>query len=406
MGISESKSLLRAHPILQRLGTGNYEVGCAEIMVNAGEHDDIGTLATIFYPTEDDITSDDISQHPLWIPRQDYIDGLADYRNTSPRWMNFIYKWFIGEKRISARWHSRVNESIQNFPVFIFSHGLSACRHFYSIYCSSLASHGYVVAAIEHRDCSACWTYTLKIDEKTGEKIEIPVKVRKLKAVDDEFQLRNGQLHKRVAECIKTLHVLEELNLGQCTSDQENDKKLLLGNDFEWSQFKGRLNMNKIYIGGHSFGGATALATAAFSTDFCGVVVLDGWMFPIEKELLTSVRQPVLFMNAEYFQWDENVKDMLRVIESSKHSILFTFNEASHHSFTDFPLLIPVTIGRWLGIQNLRDPIYYAEAIIESTVFFLNYCNDPNETAFDVQQYKDIITMGAKFTRKLPQKSA
>lgn len=48
-------------------------------------------------------------------------------------------------------------------------------------------------------------------------------------------------------------------------------------------------------------------------------------MFPIEKELLARVEQPVLFMNAGNFQWEANVKDMLQVIENSEHSVLLTF---------------------------------------------------------------------------------
>ncbi len=44
------------------------------------------------------------------------------------------------------------------FPVIVFSHGLHSYRTLYSGICCDLASHGYIVAAIEHKDRSACLT--------------------------------------------------------------------------------------------------------------------------------------------------------------------------------------------------------------------------------------------------------
>ena len=51
-------------------------------------------------------------------------------------------------------WKEKSKEEITRngkFPLLIFSHGLSACRNFYSNFYTELASEGFVVAAIEHR---------------------------------------------------------------------------------------------------------------------------------------------------------------------------------------------------------------------------------------------------------------
>ena len=37
------------------------------------------------------------------------------------------------------------------FPVIVFSHGLGAFRNTYCAIASDLASHGYIVACVEHR---------------------------------------------------------------------------------------------------------------------------------------------------------------------------------------------------------------------------------------------------------------
>ena len=42
------------------------------------------------------------------------------------------------------------------FPVVVFSHGLGTSFFIYSAICIDIASNGYVVAAVEHKDQSAC----------------------------------------------------------------------------------------------------------------------------------------------------------------------------------------------------------------------------------------------------------
>ena len=44
-----------------------------------------------------------------------------------------------------------IDEAPPTFPVIVFSHGLGAMRTTSSAIICDLASHGYVVAAVEHR---------------------------------------------------------------------------------------------------------------------------------------------------------------------------------------------------------------------------------------------------------------
>lgn len=71
-----------------------------------------------------------------------------------------------------------------------------------------------------------------------------------------------------------------------------------------------------------------------------------------------------------------------------------------HHSFTDFPLLIPEMLCRWLGMKCLCDPVQCIEAVIEFTAHFLkSYYEDPN-AALNLLTYENIVTAEAKFARK------
>jgi len=48
-------------------------------------------------------------------------------------------------------WNADVQQEGGKLPVIVFSHGLGTSRFFYSSVCMELASHGFVVAAVEHR---------------------------------------------------------------------------------------------------------------------------------------------------------------------------------------------------------------------------------------------------------------
>ncbi|XP_041346887.1 platelet-activating factor acetylhydrolase-like [Gigantopelta aegis] len=68
----------------------------------------------------------------------------------------FQKKFAIPEGKPAGVMCKSANKYItKGFPVVVFSHGLSGHFFAYSGICSDLASHGYVVAAVEHKDGSA-----------------------------------------------------------------------------------------------------------------------------------------------------------------------------------------------------------------------------------------------------------
>jgi dienelactone hydrolase len=140
-------------------------------------------------------------------------------------------------------------------PVLIFSHGLGVKSSYYTAILEELASHGYVVAAIEHPyDTSAVvfpdgrlvrfandqWAKARSLDEETTslsrERIEVC-------AADDLFVLNR----------------LTKLNEG--TPD---------------GVLKGRLDLKRVGIFGHSMGGLAAARACAIDQRFKACVNMDG----------------------------------------------------------------------------------------------------------------------------------
>ena len=62
------------------------------------------------------------------------------------------------------------------------------------------------------------------------------------------------QLQQRVCDVGKTLDLLQLLNEG-------GEVHNMMGEKFDWGQFKGRLQLDTPAIMGHSFGGTTTLQT-------------------------------------------------------------------------------------------------------------------------------------------------
>lgn len=316
--------------------TGKYPVGCTDIVTKTGLG---GTLFRLYYPTENFEPSDEVS--PIWLHAPEYAEGMANFMKM-PRLAGAI-KWIMKGKRVPVLWNGplEILPGTPNLPVFVFSHGLAGNRFIYSHIGYEIASHGFFVAAVEHRDQSASATFTLEEGETSDLKNTSKYAKKWLEFVrapsepKEEQEMRTKQVHKRAEECSELLNCLEKLNAGTLTN--------LF--DFDLAPFAGKLNLEKCALGGHSFGGGTTVVGLSKDPRFKAGVALDVWMFPVDNSVYkTKIHQPILFINSESFHWEANIAG-IRKLDSDATGVdaerkMMTLVGTVHHTQCDMPFLL------------------------------------------------------------------
>ncbi|XP_078397693.1 platelet-activating factor acetylhydrolase isoform X3 [Cetorhinus maximus] len=255
-------------------GKGPNLVGCVDLM------DDLtiqGSFLRLYYPCE----QGGKQRQPLWIPRHEYYYGLADFLKYNRKFVEYTLNYLYGSYRVPVEWDAPF-KSDGKYPLVVFSHGLGAFRTLYSAICIEVASRGFVVAAVEHRDGSASATYYFEEKTKTvndvGEAASSTISTlpldqlqmkwlyyKPLKGREQEFLLRNVQVHQRAEECIRTLNLLTDINMGKPVHN-------IFPLKFDFTKMKDSLDLQKVTIMGHSFGAATVIDSLSKDHRFRGTV--------------------------------------------------------------------------------------------------------------------------------------
>lgn len=158
----------------------------------------------------------------------------------------------------------------------------------YSHLCGSLASHGYIVCAVEHRDGSApnTWVYPpLNERSEQGSPRSITwydwkqVKFEDASKEESHVPLRDEQLDFRLRELEMAWKHLKRITGGQGpASELINHRKNVSGaaRKVNWDSFEKYMDADKdVTFMGHSFGGATICRVATKSDGFLRCITLD-----------------------------------------------------------------------------------------------------------------------------------
>ncbi|CAB3365491.1 Hypothetical predicted protein [Cloeon dipterum] len=325
------------------LHEGPFVPGCQDILSGFGEE---SVLMRLWYPTSLKDVKEHAAKWPRWMD-ETYMNGFSTILGIWPIFLKIARRLYSGEIHVPGVWGADVLEDTQQFPTIVFSHGLGACRFFYSTLCLQLASHGIVVAAIEHKDESSAATFFFENDIKHASGKKSFMLYRAVDETDSGYHLmiRKRQLTIRAHECSRALDFLIGVHEGRITENLLDSESKVL------EQLKGRLDIASVTLMGHSFGGATTLVAATKDDRFKQLLVLDSWLFGLKNEEdmpQVLAKFPKLYLNADYFQIENNLKVMRRFV--GPHDTKFTVRRTTHEHMCDTPKLV----GMWLNRGKSR----------------------------------------------------
>lgn len=277
-----------------------------------------------------------------------------------------------------------VSNAQPNYPVILFSHGAGTSMEVHTAQCEDLASHGYIVVAIDHPYVSAATVFPDRIvshrEATTDFKVAEPaVVITQIMADDASF----------------VIDQLTELNAGQYASP-----------------LKGKLDLEKLGAMGHSVGGAVAYNLALNDRRIKAAIDLDGvvyiaptgdpqqvipfLMLANDRYHIQAIQQRIPLMKrfedmneidqkitldvygnqanyqAAYVKAQQNVIGFTDILKSSGN--LFTITGSDHMKFTDLGLFIAVPqLRQLLGIGGETSPVRVLGITEAVTVTFFDH---------------------------------
>lgn len=380
-------SVMVALPVLLPVFTlnqpqGPYSVGTTlyhfvdnerpdEYSADSTDHREL--MVQLWYPSEQESTEETVP----YIRDVSAITQGLEQALSFPAWTLS----HLGLVKTHAYSNIQLSSKEQKYPVLIFSHGMTGFRGQNTFQVEELASYGYIVVGIDHPYDAAATVYPdgreilIKMPSPSG-----------FEALDRHMSLWTDDVS-------FILDQLEQLN-------KQDDQEL----------FTGRLDLDRIGMFGHSYGGATAAQMLLKDSRIKAAINMDGTLYgdPMPS---TGLTKPYLQMNGEksidksefdnkldqaiaqsgktkeeYEEfWEETVRRRTNALQGGGYTM--TIPHTSHMSFTDFHLFSPL-----LPNQG-EDPRLVQRIINEvSVAFFDQYLKGAPNNEMDrlSEKYPDI----------------
>ncbi|KAF3049570.1 hypothetical protein E8E11_006667 [Didymella keratinophila] len=401
--------------------TGPHKVGSIDVEIPTSELEspsdeappaDIPTVAfRVFYPCRQDSEQKAVRWIPS--PQREYIAAYARFLGANSAFAGIfsLLPQLLQFTSIPVHTNADILEpptTSKRWPVMLFSHGLGGSRNAYSHICGSLASHGIVVVAPDHRDGSAPINFVHTPDSQSKEKVQrVDYKRIDHKPSPDVYAARDAQLRIRLWEMGLVHDALLKIDTRVRLRNVADDARSSGGKD-TLTQFSHLLAVHEpgsISFAGHSFGAATTVqlvksvfynpsspgydapgsykplytargdsALARQITSRNPVVLLDLWTLPIQSPSTAWLRNKPMpsyssgggggsnilaILSEGFYKWSSNMQETKRLVakpSSSPPSIpgphIFYPLTSAHLSQSDFGILFPWATAKVFGCKE------------------------------------------------------
>ncbi len=318
------------------------------------------TVGRAIYDWTDDATSDTLAPLPgtkrellvwIWYPStagqsvamDDYVPApMRAVAGPSGGVLKLLTRDLSKVRAHSSR-DSEVSSESQSYPVVIMRAGASAEVWNYSTLAEDLASHGYVVVGFDA-------PYRTKV-------VVFPDGRVMRRRPENNPEYCEGQGHAQQAECVNKV-----LTAWTADSAFVLDRLERLNSSDVFGKFMGRLDLMRVGVFGHSFGGATAAQFCHDDPRCKAGIDLDGQ--PFGRVVREGLHQPFMFvLSDEIYSSDPEARRVLADVQSiydrlpPDGRLRIAIRGANHFLFSDDGALLKSHIVlrtlRLLGIVGI-----------------------------------------------------
>lgn len=209
----------------------------------------------------------------------------------------------------------------EHYPVLIFSHGMNSARFFYTALLEELASHGYIVAAIDH----TYWGPGVAFSRGRTVPYEEGMDALDKLTSDEIDEMMWAGVSVMVADEVFVEKRIAQLDSGPAVSNP----------------FRNRLDLSRVGVVGHSMGGQAATRACLEYAVFKACACLDG-LNPFFYLRPKPSRKPFLILINS--TWGTSIISQSlaqRYLAAWAAPEVFVIRGTKHNSFDDLPLLDP-----------------------------------------------------------------